>query len=323
MNLGVFLDVRNPPAWRRPWAGHYERTVELVVECERLGAASAWVTEHHFFEDGYAPQPLTMQAGLATRTERLRLGTAVVLAALRHPQHLAEEAAVVDLLSGGRLELGIGAGYRVPEYEAFGADITRRYALTDAATAAVRDRLWGGELLPPPVQDRLPIWLGYQGPQGARRAGRLGVGLLAPRRELLAPYLEGLVEGGHDPAIARMGGVVELIVADDPERTAAVIAPHYAHQLDTYARSAVDGTGRTPPPGRDPAALAAAMVAPGSAGLVVRTPDDAVTHLRSIAEGLPIEHLYLWGSIAGMPDPVVDQHVELAFGTVAPQLVGA
>src|SRR5690625_3908259 len=103
MRLGVFLDLRNPPAWRRSWADHYAQTVERVVECERLGAGAVWATEHHFFDDGYLPQPLVLLAGLATRTERMRLGTAIVLAALRHPQHLAEEAALVDLLSGGRL----------------------------------------------------------------------------------------------------------------------------------------------------------------------------------------------------------------------------
>src|SRR5690606_34097820 len=113
---------------------------------------------------------------------------------------------------------------------------------------------------PPPIQTKVPIWLGYQGPQGARRAGRLGAGLLSLRGELLEPYREGLVEAGHDPALARMGGVLELIVADDPERTAAEIAPHYAHQLRTYARSAAEGTGRAAAPDPDPDALAVAMV---------------------------------------------------------------
>src|SRR5699024_1194018 len=86
----------------------------------------------------------------------------------------------------------------------------------------VRDLLWGGELLPPPVQDQVPIWLGYQGPQGARRAGRLGVGLLSTKRELRTPYRDGLVEGGHDPSLARMGGVGGLLAADGAGRGAAV-----------------------------------------------------------------------------------------------------
>ena len=320
MKLGVFLDLRNPRAWRRPWADHYARTVDWVVEAERLGADAAWATEHHFFDDGYLTQPLTFLAGLATRTDRIRLGTAITLGALRHPQHLAEEASVVDLLSGGRLELGIGAGYRVPEYAAFGADIDQRYRLTDASTAAVRDLLWGGDLLPPPVQERLPIWLGYQGPQGARRAGRLGTGLLSLRRSLLEPYRAGLVEGGHDAAEACMGGVIDLIVAADPDRTAAELAPHYAHQVATYARTGAEGTGRTAPPDPDPADLAIEMTTPGTRRLAVLTPDDAAALIRERPDGLPVEHVYLWLSIAGMPDHVVDEHLTLTVGRVLPAL---
>lgn len=321
MKLGVFLDLRNPPGWRRPWADHYAATLDLVSEAERLGADSAWVTEHHFFEDGYLTQPLTFLAALAARTSTVRLGTAVVLAALRHPLHLAEEAAIVDLVSDGRLELGIGAGYRTPEYEAFGADITRRMTLTDSAAAEVRDLLWGGQMLPPPVQPQVPMWLGYQGPQGARRAGRLGLGLLSTKAELLAPYHEGLDEGGHDRSLARMGGVVDLVVADDPEAAAHELAPFYAYQLDSYGRSRVEGTSDPAPPPVDQARLVGRMLEPGSPGLAVRSVDGAVELLTQVATDLPVEHLYLWGSVAGMPEHLVSRHLELAFGEVRPRLL--
>lgn len=316
--LGLFLDLRNPPSWRRPWAQHYQASLDLVTEAERLGAHSVWATEHHFFEDGYLPQPLTFLAAAAARTTRMRLGTAVVLAALRHPRHVAEEAAIVDLVSAGRLELGIGAGYRRAEYEAFGADIRRRMTLTDQATATIRDLLWSGELLPPTVQSRVPVWLGYQGPQGAKRAGRLGVGLLSLKPELLAPYQEGLTEAGLDPSSARMGGVVNLVVADDPERTAHELSPYYAYQLDSYARSRVEGTGEPAPPASDPGQLVEQMLHPDSPGLRVCTVDDSAAFIRALTAGLPVQHVYLWGSIAGMPEHIVERHLELAFGKVAP-----
>jgi len=109
VKVGVYADLRNPPAWRRPWAEHYARTLDRIAGAERLGIDSAWVTEHHFFEDGYLPQPLTLAAAIAARTSRIRIGTAVMLAPLRAPIQIAEEAAVVELVSDGRLELGLGA----------------------------------------------------------------------------------------------------------------------------------------------------------------------------------------------------------------------
>ena len=176
------------------------------MEAERLGAGAAWFTEHHGFPDGYLPQPLVLAAATAARTSRLRVGTAVLLAPLRHPRHIAEEAALVDLVSGGRLELGIGAGYAAGEFEAFGADLGGRFRATEGAATEIARLLAAGEVSPAPVQDPLPLWLGYRGPRGARRAGRLGAGLLSLDRRLLAPYRAGLAEGGHDPdADARMG----------------------------------------------------------------------------------------------------------------------
>src|SRR5690349_12466646 len=206
MKVGVYLDLRNPPQWERPWAAHYARSLELCQEAERLGAASVWLSEHHFFEDGYLPQPLTFAAAVAARTSRVRIGTAVLLAALRHPVQVVEETNIVDILSDGRVEVGIGAGYRAPEYAAFGLDVADRYSLVESRIREVQ-RLWReGTVTPPPVQDPVPLWGGFQGPRGARLAGRLGMRLLTLDRRLLAPYVEGLEASGHPAASARMGG---------------------------------------------------------------------------------------------------------------------
>ena len=321
MKLGLYFDLRNPAPWARPWPEVYGRALDLVVEAERLGAASVWFSEHHLFADGYLPQPLTFAAAAAARTSRVRIGTAVLIAALRPAALVAEEAAVIDQISGGRLELGIGAGYSVPEFELYGADITKRYGLTDAAVAEIRRLLDEGIVTPPAAQNPFPIWLGYQGPQGAKRAGRLGVGLLSLDRALLDPYREGLVEGGHDPATARTGGMLDIIVADDPEEAFERILPHYAHQLNSYRAAAVAGSGRDAPKEITVEKLRGGAAQKGQIpGLRVLTPTDAVAAIREATEGSPVEHVYLWASVAGMPDEIVERHVELTCTQVAPNL---
>lgn len=320
MKLGLFFDLRNPDPWARPWPEHYGRTLELLERAEASGCEAAWFTEHHLFDDGYLPQPLTFLAAAAARTRTMRLGTAIVLAALRPAPLVAEETAVVDQLSGGRVELGIGAGYVAREYELYGRDISRRYGLTDTAAAEVRRLLDDGVVTPPPAQHPFPIWLGYQGPQGARRAGRLGTGLLSLDRSLLEPYRDGLVEGGHDPASARTGGMLDVVVARDPESTLERILPHYLHQANTYAAAAAAGTGREARVLTTDKVLSRRS-GPGSVpGLRVLTPGEAATAITDATADAPVEHVYLWASIAGMPDDLVDEHVELLFGEVRPRL---
>ena len=179
MKVGVYFDLRNPPQWRQSPSRLYGFTIEACQEAERLGASSAWFSEHHLFEDDYLCAPLTFAAAVAARTQRIRLGTAIVIAPLHHPAEIAEQSAAVDLISDGRLDLGLGTGYRVPEFELFDASLTARYAQTDGTARRLRE-LWGKDgIRPGTVQERLPIWMGYQGPQGARRAGLLGEGLLS------------------------------------------------------------------------------------------------------------------------------------------------
>jgi hypothetical protein len=108
----------------------------------------------------------------------------------------------------------------VPEFRAFGADFQARMPVSFERAREIRSLLAGG-ITPPPVQDRLPMWLGYRGPPGAYHAGLLDEGLLRTDEKLLAPYRAGLTAGGHDPSSARMAGGVGLMLADDPEASSA------------------------------------------------------------------------------------------------------
>lgn len=335
MRVGIYTDLRNPEAWRRPWAQLYATTIERIEQAERLGIDSVWVSEHHLFPDGYLPQPLTFAAAIANATQRMRIGTAVMLAPLRPALQIAEEAAVVDLLSDGRLELGLGAGYRVPEFSAYGVDIAQRFPLLERRAGEVLALLRDGRCAPPPVQQPPPLWLGVMGPRGARIAGRLGAGLLWVGRNLYQPYLDGLEQGSHPPSLARMGGLVNLVLAEDPEAAWPRIAPHVAYQRESYESAAQEGWqhGSASAVRAFPARTAATdqMIAEGprltqqrlSSRMQVLTPEQALEVLRSHIKGLPVTDLFFWLSVAGMPDDLVDRHLELLAGRLAPALRAA
>jgi alkanesulfonate monooxygenase SsuD/methylene tetrahydromethanopterin reductase-like flavin-dependent oxidoreductase (luciferase family) len=317
--IGLYFDFRNPGPWRRDPAAYYAWHLDLIEEADRRGVGSIWVTEHHFVDDGYLPQPLTALAAIAARTRKARLGTSVIVAPLQHPMQIAEQAALVDIVSGGRLELGLGAGYVAPEFEAFGADIARRYQDTDHALDEVGRIFEAGDCTPGPVQDPVPIWAGYLGPIGARRAGRLGVGLMTWNRDSWPIYRDALADAGHAPAAARMGGVLDFVIADDPEQAFEAILPHRTHQLNSYRQNAAKGSGRTP------RMLTEDEVREGRGSgvispLLVLTADDAAARIREVSEGLPMEHLYVWASIGGMPEALVERQMELLIDQVQPAL---
>jgi alkanesulfonate monooxygenase SsuD/methylene tetrahydromethanopterin reductase-like flavin-dependent oxidoreductase (luciferase family) len=320
VKVGIYMDLRNPPGWRRPWDGLYAAALDRVARAEAMGIGSVWLTEHHLFEDGYLPQPLTFAAAIAARTERIRIGTAVLLAPLRPAVDIAEQAAIVDLLSGGRLELGLGAGYVAAEFEAFGADLGRRFELLEERTREVR-RLWDeGVVTPPPVQDRVPIWLGVHGPRGGAIAGRLGEGVLAFGPQVVDAYRRGLAEAGHDPASARLSGAANMVVSDDPEAAWPRIAPHLAHQWRTYREAGDPSRAPIPPDKVDPDRLRSSGPAMPYPHFDVVTPAEAVARLRGWLGDLPVETVFFYDSVAGMPDDLVERHLELLATEVAPAL---
>jgi alkanesulfonate monooxygenase SsuD/methylene tetrahydromethanopterin reductase-like flavin-dependent oxidoreductase (luciferase family) len=163
-------------------------TMELFEAAEELGFDSVWVAQHHFGPMvGSLPSPLPFLAAVAARTSRIRLGTAVVILPLEHPVRLAEDAAVVDLISHGRLELGLGSGTDPAVFGALGYDTERRRELMREGLDTLLPSL-RGEPLPsghvvhpcaPGLARR--VWQGVYGPERAREAASLGTHLLLPK----------------------------------------------------------------------------------------------------------------------------------------------
>jgi alkanesulfonate monooxygenase SsuD/methylene tetrahydromethanopterin reductase-like flavin-dependent oxidoreductase (luciferase family) len=162
--------------------------VEQVRAAKQAGFTSIWATQH-FLADFQFLQTLPFLARLSAEAEGMQVGSAILIATLYNPVLLAEEVATLDVLTGGRFVLGVGAGYRDVEFEAFGVPKAERLGRL-AETIDLQRRLWSGEKVTyhgtylhlddaqmrmPPVQgETLPIWIGAQGPKGIRQAAQLG-----------------------------------------------------------------------------------------------------------------------------------------------------
>jgi alkanesulfonate monooxygenase SsuD/methylene tetrahydromethanopterin reductase-like flavin-dependent oxidoreductase (luciferase family) len=180
--LGFFTHVHGHDATEL-----YRGVVELFVAAEELGYDSGWVAQHHFHpEHGRLSSPLVLLGAAAARTSRIGLGTAIVALPFEDPLRLAEDAAVLDALSGGRLQLGLGSGVPVgAEFTAFGQDPAVRHETYDAKLRALRDALAGQPLAPggPVLQPPVPgldgrLWSSTTRPETVRAAAVAGHGLL-------------------------------------------------------------------------------------------------------------------------------------------------
>ena len=206
MKLGLYGSIANPPRGD-DLDVCVQDTLAEVVACEEAGFDGFFFGEHHQDKDGFLPSPLVVAAAAAARTERIDIGTSVILLPLHHPVRTAEDAATLDIISGGRAKIGVGLGYQPADFHMFGLDIAERVPLYEECVEIVR-RCWTGErfsfegehyrmedvqMRPPPLQQPMPLWLGAWAPAAVRRAARVGnAWITGPSMSLgdLAPMVE-------------------------------------------------------------------------------------------------------------------------------------
>jgi alkanesulfonate monooxygenase SsuD/methylene tetrahydromethanopterin reductase-like flavin-dependent oxidoreductase (luciferase family) len=235
LRFGVAYDFRNPPDSGMSNPELYARVLAQAELVDRLGYDSIWITEHHFVDDGYVPSFVAVAGAIAARTLRVRISSDVLLLPFAHPLRLAEDLAVLDNLSGGRMELGVGMGYAPHEFRAFGIPRAERVSRMEEGLEILR-RAWSGErfdhrgrhwtfegacVRPVPVQKGgPPLWVAAMSRAGALRAARHGANLLpqGDRTLVLDPYREALAAAGQRPDERRVGIIRSVLVTDDKER---------------------------------------------------------------------------------------------------------
>ena len=256
VHVTLLYDIRAPE--RGVPAGElYRAAVEQCAWADAHGYTSVTFTEHHATDDGYLPSPVVLASAVASATKLIQLRLAAILLPLYDPLRLAEELAVLDLISGGRLRLTVGLGYRAKEYEQLGVDYKRRVALLEEGVETLK-RAWSGEpfeyrnrtvrVLPRPAQRPRPaIFMGGTSPASARRAARIADGYQPAAAEMYELYLEELAALGKPAPDRSEAGFATvgpyIFVSEDPERDWPRIAPFALYDNNEYAKWVADVGG--------------------------------------------------------------------------------
>jgi probable F420-dependent oxidoreductase len=330
--FGLWYDFRQKPPLG-DYARFYAECLEEIEEGERLGFTGVWLSEHHFVDDGYLPSPLVVAAAIAARTERIRIGTSVLLLPMHHPLRVAEDAAVVDLVSGGRFILGVGQGYVQHEFETLGFDRKYRPSLFEEGIEVIR-RAWEGgrtgyegkrwrfDDLPfePRPGGKLPIYIGAFAQPAIDRAARMADGFLSSSgggafAETYRRVQEALVRHGRAneefPYVA--SGVAHVHEGSGQARD--IVAPAIAYQRSRYAEWGTDRGKGKPEPIR-PEDL------PWERYLV-GNPDEVAEGLIQLHQEAPYDHFCFWARLPGVTHDQALENMRLFASEVAPRVRAA
>lgn len=311
MKYGIgYYSLQSPPHKPRKHAELYKEMLDEISTADQMGFDSAWLTEHHFLADGYCPSLMVTAGAIAARTRNIRIGTGVLLIPLHDPVRIAEDAAVVDLISEGRLILGLGLGYRKEEFDGFGRALKERKGRIeeslDIFARAWADgkfshngkyyRLKDVNITPKPVQQPIPIWIGAFTEPAIRRAARIGAPLYVPAigvipiiKALFGMHSSMLEEYGHNPDEIEKPLVREMYISDKKSDDAwEDIKEHVTYTAKGYASwgSMVDREGNLLSDPNDPVLYGIARDQ-----AIIGTPEECIDQINEYKENLPVNNI--------------------------------
>ncbi len=313
--------------------GHFFReSLEEVLLAEELGFDSVWLSEHHGVADHYWATPLLALAGYAARTSRIVVASNVIVLPFYHPVRVAEEAAFLDSLSGGRFILGVGMGYREDEYRAFGVEVKTRGARYDEGLRILRAALDTGRVdfsgrfyhvegfvLEPRPTRRIPIWAGGWGTENLRRAAAYAdvwlpgpVGDLPKLLECRALYEQHRRAAGL-PLPSEWPLTRELVIAETDAK-AQEAAERY--MLLNYRDEYAAGWKHPLFAGQsvDPADVAQV----GANRFIVGSPESVIRQIEVYVQAFSVNHLIFRVFAPGTPHDFVMREIELLGREVLP-----
>jgi alkanesulfonate monooxygenase SsuD/methylene tetrahydromethanopterin reductase-like flavin-dependent oxidoreductase (luciferase family) len=252
LRFGVVYDFRNPASSGFTHATLYGAVLDQIAWLDECGLDLAWFTEHHFVDDGYLPSWIPVATAAAARTKRTRFSADICLLPFNNPVRLAEDLAILDNISNGRAEIGIGMGYANHEFHGFAVPKSRRVSLTDEGLEVLK-LCFSGErfsykgkryefndvrITPEYVQPGgPPLWIAAMSEPGAHRAARFKANLLpqGPRDEVLDPWRKDLTNANETLSDYRVGIIKSVLVTDDPERDWAPVREAERYRMRSYA----------------------------------------------------------------------------------------
>ncbi|GGC48379.1 LLM class flavin-dependent oxidoreductase [Chelatococcus reniformis] len=330
LRLGVAYDFRNPAVSGLSHHELYASIIEQVAWLDGLGLDLVWFTEHHFVEDGYLPSWVPVAGAMAARTKHVRFSCDVCLLPFNHPIRLAEDLAVLDNISNGRVEIGVGMGYAPHEFRGFGIPQARRVSLTDEGLAVLRLAFTGEKfsftgkrytfedvtIRPGYVQEGgPPLWVAAMSEPGARRAAQHKANLLPQgmRASTLDTWAADLRAHGTDPSEFRVGIIRSCLVTDDRERDWQTVRAAERRRMEVYDRFRQESGG----PG------GASGITPGEAipqTWIVGNVDHCVTELTAFIEEYGLTDIVTWAVPPGLRTDDMNPSLELYAREVAPRL---
>jgi probable F420-dependent oxidoreductase len=316
--------------------GHYyPEALREAIRGEELGFHSVWLEEHHGVRDHYWPSPIVALAGFATRTSEILLGTDIIVLPFYDPVRVAEDAAMVDIISGGRFILGVAIGYRPDEFDLFRVPLKRRGARFEEQVRIIRalwtqdDMDFDGEFYkfhnariePKPLaKPHPPIWIGGWGPLSLRRAAELGdawiPGPTAGLEKLLAcqdTYQEAIAASGK--ALPEEVPLTRELVIADTNAKARELAEKYL--LINY-RDEYGGGWEHPLIGKEDASPVDKLDALGRERFIVGDPDRCVEIIQRFVDSFGVNHLIFRLYFPGMPHEHIMRELELLSKEVMP-----